>query len=208
MNQPQLSALDFSPEASDLILSLTSEEANELMKTLRPLAIMPEKDGGYPAARLRFLIYGRLRKLAHEAAKVIALLIVFLGLLGSAHAQNNPTIYVDGPEDFSMAITAAINKKHVPVQGTLDGTHADYVLHVAGVASKMESGGSQVARCLFMDCIGAFGSSTASVTLVKANSPVILWSYQVRKSLGGPLGTQSLSEAIAKHLKHDYFTGK
>jgi hypothetical protein len=92
MNRPHLSALDFSQEASDLILSLTSEEADERMKTLRPLAIMPEKDGDYPAARLRFLIYGRLRNLAHEAAKVVALLIVFLGLLGSAHAQRIPTI--------------------------------------------------------------------------------------------------------------------
>jgi hypothetical protein len=69
MNQPQLSALDFFSEASDLTLSLTSEEADELMKTLRPLAVMPENHGEYPAARLRFLIYGRLRKLAHEAAK-------------------------------------------------------------------------------------------------------------------------------------------
>jgi hypothetical protein len=74
MNQQHLSALDFFPEASDLILSLTSEEADELMKTLRPLAVMPEDHGDYPAARIRFVIYGRLRKLAHEAAKVEELL--------------------------------------------------------------------------------------------------------------------------------------
>src|ERR1700722_4730665 len=92
MNQPQFSALDFFSEASDLTLSLTSEEADELMKTLRPLAVMPENHDDYPAARLRFVIYGRLRKLAHEAAKVAALLIVFLGLLGSAYAQKIPTI--------------------------------------------------------------------------------------------------------------------
>jgi hypothetical protein len=69
MNQPQFSALDFFSEASDLTLSLTSEEADELMKTLRPLAVMPENHDEYPAARLRFLIYARLRKLAHEAAE-------------------------------------------------------------------------------------------------------------------------------------------
>jgi hypothetical protein len=92
MNQPQLSALDFFSEASELTLSLTSEEADELMKTLRPLAVMPENHDDYPAARLRFVIYGRLRKLTHETAKVVALLIVFLGLLGSAYAQRIPTI--------------------------------------------------------------------------------------------------------------------
>jgi hypothetical protein len=69
MNQPQLSALDFFSEASDLTLRLTSEEADELMKTLRPLAVMPENDHDHPAARLRFVIYGRLRELAHEAAQ-------------------------------------------------------------------------------------------------------------------------------------------
>jgi hypothetical protein len=170
MNQQQLSAQDFFPEASDLILSLTSEEADELMKTLRPLAVMPENHDEYRAARLRFVIYGRLRKLAHEAAKVVALLIVFLGLLGSAHAQRIPTIYIDGPEDFGTAITTALNKKHVPVQVTLDGQQADYILHAAGLQNKAESGKSHVARCLFMDCIGAFGSSSVSVTLVKVNS--------------------------------------
>jgi hypothetical protein len=91
MNQPHLSALGFSPKA-DLTLSLTSGEAGELMKILKPLAVMPENHDDYPAARLAFVIYGRLRKLAHEAAKIVALLIVFLGLLGSAYAQKIPTI--------------------------------------------------------------------------------------------------------------------
>jgi hypothetical protein len=91
MNQPHLSALGFSPKA-DLTLSLTPGEAGELLKILKPLAVMPENHDDYPAARLVFVIYGRLRKLANEAAKIVALLIVFLGLLGSAYAQKIPTI--------------------------------------------------------------------------------------------------------------------
>jgi hypothetical protein len=39
------------------------------MKILKPLAVMPENHYDYPAARLVFMIYGRLRKLANEAAK-------------------------------------------------------------------------------------------------------------------------------------------
>jgi hypothetical protein len=130
MNQPQLSAQDFFPEASDLILSLTSEEADELMKTLRPLAVMPENHDEYRAARLRFVIYGRLRKLAHEAAKVVALLIVFLGLLGSAHAQRIPTIYIDGPEDadlkaLSLAPAHSSCRNFEPTFCHLKGHHFD-----------------------------------------------------------------------------------
>jgi hypothetical protein len=68
MNQQHLSDLGFSPKA-DLTLSLTSGEAGELMKILKPLAVMPENHDDYPAARLVFVIYGRLRKLANEAAK-------------------------------------------------------------------------------------------------------------------------------------------
>jgi hypothetical protein len=135
----------------------------------------------------------------------IALVVLASAMFSvAASAQSVPTVYVDGPSDFSTALTAAINKKHVPVQVTLDGEHADYVLHVGGISNKTESAGSQVTRCLFMSCVGAYGSSTASATPVRSGEPV-LWSYQVQKVLGGPLGTQSLSEAIAKHLKHDYF---
>jgi hypothetical protein len=145
---------------------------------------------------------------AFTLTSIAALVILILGSAGSAHAQSIPTVFIDGPEEFGTAITAALNKKHVPVQVTLDGQRADYILHAAGLQNKTESGRSQVARCLFMDCVGAFGSSSVSVTLVRMNSPAVLWAYQVRKQVGGPLGAQSLSEAVAKHLKHDYFTGK
>ncbi|HTF71291.1 MAG TPA: hypothetical protein VK638_52355 [Edaphobacter sp.] len=57
----------------------------------------------------------------------------------AASGQAVPTVYVDGPSDFSAALTAAINKKHVPVQVTLDEEHADYVLHVGGVANSTVS---------------------------------------------------------------------
>jgi hypothetical protein len=198
MNEQQQSAvLGTSPEA--YALTLSQQELHDLSYALGETTF-PESRAEIASAQRRALLSTRISKLLMS----LVIMTAFLAH-GWANAQSMPTVYLEGPEDFSTALTAALNKKHVPVQVTLDGEHADYILHASGVSNKTESGKSQVARCLFMDCIGAFGSSSVSVTLVKANSPSILWAYQVRKQVGGPLGTQSLSEAIAKHLKHDYF---
>ena len=45
------------------------------------------------------------------------------------------------------------------------------------------------------------GNSEVSVKLVRLTDSAVVWAYQVRKANAGPLGIQSLSEAIAKHLK-------
>ena len=95
-------------------------------------------------------------------------------------------------------------KKQVPMTVTTDQEKADYVLQAAPVDSKDESGAGKVARCLFLDCIGMNGYSEVSVRLLKKKDSSIVWAYQVRKGNSGPLGVQSLSEAIAKHLKNDY----
>lgn len=119
-------------------------------------------------------------------------------------AQTGPAIYVDSQDGFSPAVAAAFIKKHVPATIVTDKTHADYILQTANVYSKDESGAGKVARCLFLDCIGMNGSSSVSVQLVRTKDSSVAWAYQVRKSNSGPLGIQSLSEAIAKHLKDDF----
>jgi hypothetical protein len=81
---------------------------------------------------------------------------------------------------------------------------ADYTLQSAAVNSKDESGAGKVARCLFLDCVGMNGFSSVSVELIRNKDGAVIWAYQVRKANSGPLGIQSLSEAIAKHLQHDY----
>jgi hypothetical protein len=199
MNHQQPSALSSSPETC--ALTLTREDMLDIRTALikSTETCLPEEKADFKRrVLLKFKFNAVIKTLT------VLLILILSGVVG-ARAQSAPTIYIDGPEEFSTAITAALNKKHVPVQVTLDDQQADYVLHAAGLQNKTETGKSQVARCLFMDCIGAFGSSSVSVTLVKANSPAVLWAYQVRKQVGGPLGAQSLSEAIAKHLKHDYF---
>lgn len=121
-----------------------------------------------------------------------------------AQAQSHPTIFIQASHGFDTALTAAMVKKQVPATIVADEDKAEYILKAAPVDSKDESGAGKVARCLFLDCIGMNGNSEVSVQLVRSKDSAVVWAYQVRKGNSGPLGVQSLSEAIAKHLKNDF----
>lgn len=137
---------------------------------------------------------------------VSSVLAVSSLLAGNVYAQSSalPTVYIAAQGGFQIALTAALLKKHVPLAVTTDQAKADYILKAAPVDSKDESGAGKVARCLFLDCIGMNGYSEVSAQLIKRKDSTVVWAYQVRKGNSGPLGIQSLSEAIAKHLKNDY----
>jgi hypothetical protein len=57
-------------------------------------------------------------------------------------------------------------------------------------------------NCLFVYCVGNEDKGNTSVQLVQAGT--IVWSYSVNKSRGEK-NIQSMAEAIAKHLKGDFF---
>jgi hypothetical protein len=138
----------------------------------------------------------------------IALFAAFatVGARAASHValDDAPTIYISAPDGFDTDIIAAISKKKTPVRVVEDKTKALYELDATAVNDHEESTGSKVTRCLFMDCIGIAGNSAVSVKMVKNSDSSIVWAYQVRKSISGPLARQSLSEAIAKHLR-EYF---
>jgi hypothetical protein len=115
-----------------------------------------------------------------------------------------PRIFVKADPDFGVALAAALNKKRAPATIVLDEKSADYVLQSAAVAAKEESGASKIARCLFAYCAGIEGTSSVSVQLIQVRDGSVVWAYQVRKANGGPVGIQSLSEAVAKHLKNEF----
>jgi hypothetical protein len=123
-------------------------------------------------------------------------------------STGEPRIFVKAEPDFAVALTAALNKKHAPATIVLDVNRADYVLQSAAVNSKEESGVSKIARCMFAYCIGIEGKSSVSVQLVRVGDSSVVWAYQVRKGNSGTVGTQSLSEAIAKHLKSEFLDRK
>jgi len=139
--------------------------------------------------------------------KSLMTLLFALTFAAMAHAQN-PSMYIAADPSFQTALTAAMVKKDVPVTVVTDQTSAEFTLHSAPVDSKAESTGSKFARCMFADCVGINGFSAVSVELIRNRDHAVVWAYQVRKANSGPLGIQSLSEAIAKHLKNDYLKKK
>lgn len=122
--------------------------------------------------------------------------------------QTRPKVYIDADPEFSTALVAAIEKKSVPVTVVVDSKRADYTLRSAPVNSKDESSAGKITRCIFMNCLGINGAANVSVELIRLSDSAVVWAYQVRKPNSGPIGIQSLSEAIAKHLKNDYLSKK
>jgi hypothetical protein len=146
---------------------------------------------------------GQLRLLSSALVGVV-LAVSFPVANAIKPTASQPTLFIAADSGFQTALSAAMLKKHVPISVTMDQDKADYILQAAPVDSKDESGAGKVARCLFLDCVGMNGYSEVSVRLLKREGSTVVWAYQVRKGNSGPLGVQSLSEAIAKHLKNDY----
>jgi len=142
-----------------------------------------------------------------SAVMSAALLCCALGLMAqtpATTATSDPSVYIDTDPNFQTALAAAMIKKQVPVRIVTDKTQANYVLTASAVNAHNESGASKIARCLFAYCVGIDGTSSVSVQLVQQGA--VVWAYQVRKANGGPVGIQSLSEAVAKHLRNDYLS--
>jgi hypothetical protein len=136
------------------------------------------------------------------------LALITVGLVAcstGADAQiTQPKVFIKGDPNFSVALSAALQKKDVPVTVVLGEKDADYILQSSAVASQEESGVSKLARCAFAYCAGIGGASNVSVQLISVKDNSVVWAYQVRKGNAGPKGIQSLSEAVAKHLKNEF----
>jgi hypothetical protein len=138
-----------------------------------------------------------------KTALTFAFVLIVAGLSFAAKpiSTSKPTLYIAPDEGFQTALTAAIEKKQVPVSLFAEETGAQYRLETTPLKVKTQTTGSKVARCLFADCIGIQDSSTVSVQLVDLTTKQIVWAYSVHKQWGGSRNDQSMAEAIAKHLK-------
>jgi hypothetical protein len=159
---------------------------------------------GIVLAALGVLLLRRKRASGSALVAATSMLFIVCSFSPAWCANAGPTLFIDAQSDFASALTAAMIKKKVPATVVEDKTAAEYYLVSAAVDSKDETGAGKIARCLFLDCIGMNGFSEVSVKLVRSKDSAVVWAYQVRKSVSGPVGIQSLSEAIAKHLKSDY----
>jgi len=120
-----------------------------------------------------------------------------------ARPDARPALYVVPPGDgFDVYIAAALVKKGVPVKVVDKEENATLILKAAPVDEKKVGTGAKWVNCLFAYCAGNSDKGNTSVQLVKDGE--IVWSYSVNKGRGEK-NRQSMAEAIAKHLKNDYF---
>jgi PEGA domain len=138
------------------------------------------------------------------------LLFVFAASLSCFGQLARPTVYIEPQQGFETYLAAAISKKNVPVDVVADEARANYVLKAAPVEIKTESTGGKIARCLFAYCAGIEDKGNVSVQLIEPSSTKVLWAYSVNKQKGGSKNSQSMAEAVAKHLKEfvDHSAGK
>jgi hypothetical protein len=114
------------------------------------------------------------------------------------------SIYVESTDDsFQTYIVAAIIKKKVPANVVERPELATLTLKAADVEIHQETTGSKVMKCLFAYCADIADKASTSVQLVDETGTIV-WSYSVNKARGEK-NRQSMAEAIASHLKSEYF---
>ena len=131
----------------------------------------------------------------------VSVLAVLLGT--SVNTQDRKTLYISPTSDgFETYLAAAMIKKGVPVTVVTKEQGANLVLKASAVEIQQQSTGSKFARCMFAYCSGIEDRGTTTAQLVVNDT--VAWSYSVNKGRGQK-NRQSLAEAIAKHLKDEYF---
>ncbi len=124
-------------------------------------------------------------------------LALLLGL-SSAFAQDRivagSKVYIDPMNGFGNYLTAAFEKKQVPLIVVGDKAKADY--EVSGTA---ESQKASWAKILLTKRTGS--TEEASISLVDLKTGAVLFAYAVNKN-SSARGKQSAAEACAKHLKN------
>jgi len=137
-----------------------------------------------------------------QSMKRVGLLFTLLACSVASFAQlARPTVYIEPQSGFETYLAAAISKKSVPVDVVTDQTKATYLLKATPVEIKTESTGGKIARCLFASCAGIEDKGNVSVQLLETSSTKMVWAYSVNKQRGGSKNSQSMAEAVAKHLK-------
>ena len=122
----------------------------------------------------------------------------------TASSTTPATIYVEPTDDgFQTYVVAAILKKKVPANVVDKADLATLTLKAAQVQVQKETTGSKVVKCLFAYCADTQDKASTSVQLVDGSGKIV-WSYSVNKGRGAK-NLQSMAEAIASHLKSEYF---
>jgi hypothetical protein len=109
-------------------------------------------------------------------------------------------VYVAPMEGFGTYVTAALNKKAVPVKVVADREKADF--EITGSAESQKAGWAKIVMT------GSTQShEEASINVVNIKSGEVVFAYNVNKG-SSVHGKQSTAEACAKHMKNFIEKGK
>jgi hypothetical protein len=126
-------------------------------------------------------------------ALICALSLFAVGALKPAIVPAGSKIYIDAPDGFDTYLTAALEKKHVPVTVVMDKTKADYEL--SGVSDHTKAGWAKI---VFAGQIHSDEQASVQMTDLKTSEVVFAYAVNKKNSLHG---RQTAAEACAKHLK-------
>lgn len=128
---------------------------------------------------------------------LLACVFTFSVCAADAPAENRipagSKIYIEAGDGFDTYLSAALQKKHVPVSVVAEKAKADYEL--SGVSDHVKAGWAKIA---FTGQIHS--DEQASVKLVDLKTSEVVFAYAVNKK-NSLHGRQTAAEACAKHLK-------
>jgi len=148
----------------------------------------------------------------NTTAVVAGLVLVGASILSAeGRVPANAKLFIEGSEtvdasnsknkatygDFTLAITAALAKKKVPVVVVTDVERADFVVRHTSSA-KEDSTATKIAKLAVLG--GLWGSSKfeASIMVIDKDSTAVVYSYNVKKG-----NFQSAAESFAKNLNNN-----
>lgn len=109
-------------------------------------------------------------------------------------------IFIAAMNGYEKYLTAAIEKKKVPVEVVTDRSAADF--EITGASESKKAGAAKIIL------MGSWHSrEQASITVTNLKSGEAVWAYAVNKS-DSAHGQKSTAEACAKHFKEKIESGK
>lgn len=112
---------------------------------------------------------------------------------GAPNLPEGSKVYIEAADGFDIYLSAALQKKKVPVTVVADRAQADYEL--TGVSDQQKAGWAKIA---FTGSIHS--DEQASVKLVNIKTSEVVFAYAVNKK-NSLHGRQTAAEACAKHMK-------
>lgn len=123
----------------------------------------------------------------------LCFLALSVGILTAAEIPAGSKIYIDAADGFDTYLTAALQKKHVPLVVVENKEGADFEL--SGVSDHQKPGW---AKTLALGQVHSDDQASVKLTNIKNGEVVFAYAVNKKNTLHG---RQTVAEACAKHLK-------